>query len=170
MLITENNTAKEILLGTTELFMKYGIKSVSMDDIARHFSMSKKTLYQHFDDKDKLVCECIQISLEKDMCAMQKINAESDDLISEMVAIGEYMKKELYSINPSLMFDLKKYHPKAYKIFNDFKHEFMASCISLSIVKGKEQGYFRKDIDIKAFARIRMKCSNIAFCIFPESY
>ena len=51
----ETELRKKILEGTKELFMRYGIRSVSMDDIARHLSVSKKTLYQHFADKDELV-------------------------------------------------------------------------------------------------------------------
>ena len=57
----------KILAGSEALFMKYGIRSVSMDDIARHLAVSKKTLYQHFADKDELVTVMSQEHMKREI-------------------------------------------------------------------------------------------------------
>jgi AcrR family transcriptional regulator len=63
-MIEETDIKDKILNGAEELFMRYGVRSISMDDIARHLSVSKKTLYQHFADKDDLVLEVTRHMLQ----------------------------------------------------------------------------------------------------------
>ena len=81
-------TKEKILKGAADLFVKYGIRSISMDDIARHLSVSKKTLYQHFVDKDELVTTVLQSHLEQQKKVYDDITNESENSIDELHRIG----------------------------------------------------------------------------------
>lgn len=153
----------QIIHGATELFKKYGIKSISMDDIARHLSISKKTIYQHFEDKDKLVFEVLVKDLNNDKNELKQISETAKDVIEELMLCGDYMRTHVVNLNPALLFDLKKYHPEAWKYFQDFKKVFMVEMILKSLNRGINEGYFRKDVHCPILARLRAEQIEIGF-------
>ena len=68
---------KEIVDNALKLFMRYGVRSVTMDDIAKELSISKKTIYQHFADKDEIVSKAAEIHLNCEMQIMQDVRDRS---------------------------------------------------------------------------------------------
>ena len=85
-----------IILGqVTILFMQYGIKSLTMDDIARHLGMSKKTLYQSFSDKAELVIKGIQSYMDEENKALCSIQEKSENAIEEMFLISQHVSQHL---------------------------------------------------------------------------
>lgn len=154
----ENTENKEkILKGAEELFLKFGIRSVSMDDIARHLGISKKTIYQHFKDKDDIVNQVAQghFALERSM--YDEVLNQSSNAIEEAMGCMHCMKEQLEDLNPSLMFDMQKYHPEAWKIWMDFKVNFVRNSIISNIVRGIEEGYFRPEINAEILATYRLE-------------
>src|SRR5882762_6822999 len=117
----EIETKEKILKGAEDLFVKYGIRSISMDDIARHLSVSKKTLYQHFVDKDELVTMAIQSRLEEQKKIYDEITNESENSIDELHRIGYCIRKHNQESSPSLFFDIQKFHPKAWNVWVEYK-------------------------------------------------
>ena len=160
-----------ILKGSLELFMKYGIKSITMDDISRSLGVSKKTIYLYYEDKDVLVCECVKSFTNFQKSILIKINEEAKDPVNELISLSEYMKSNVCNINPSLLYDIKKYHPKAWGLFLDYRREFLEKSIRDTLNRGKADGFFRSNLDSKIIARLRMETVEMAFNteIFPLS-
>lgn len=156
-------TKDQIIRGAGELFMRYGLKSITMDEIARHLSMSKKTLYQHFRDKDALLVAFLETFIEAQKQEMRQIFELSLDSIDEMMRMTDYMKNKVCNINPALMFDLKKYHNNAWNIFQLFKNSFVIKHIEEALRKGIAEGYFRADLDVKILSRLRMEEVEMGF-------
>ncbi len=153
----------KIVEGASVLFHKYGVRSVSMDDIARHLTMSKKTLYQYFKDKDELVTTGIYIHMEKEKADFLKIEDQASDAIEEMVKVTICMRKNLRDINQSLLFDLQKYHPKAWAVWLNFKNDYIKNSVVRNLKRGIEQGLFRKDINPEIMAIFRVEQVQMAF-------
>ncbi|MDX2196192.1 MAG: TetR/AcrR family transcriptional regulator [Cytophagales bacterium] len=162
-------TRDEILLAISPLFLRYGIKSITMDDIAKHLSISKKTIYLHFKDKDELVEEFVKVVDNDHEHDMLKIKKEAVDVMDELTKISEFMRNKVCNINQSVLFDLKKYHPKAYMIFHHHKKNFMINFVLDTIKKGINEGYFRKNVNPEIFAILRLEQVEMSFNpdIFP---
>jgi AcrR family transcriptional regulator len=150
-------TKERILKGAEELFFKFGIKSVTMDDIAKHLAISKKTIYQFFEDKNEMVETLMSQSLKKDECEFKQIQNDSENVIVEVFNIMKHMGQMFSKINPNIFYDLQKYHPNAWKQFQNFKHECMAQLVEESIRRGMAEGLVREDINPKIVARLRIE-------------
>ena len=162
-------TKDRVLQGAEELFFKYGIKSVTMDDIAKHLSISKKTIYQFYSDKNEIVDTLMKLKLEEDKEAIQKIHTESENVITEVFGLMKHMSQMFAKLNPNVFYDLHKYHPEAWKLFNAFKEDCMETMVENAIKKGAKDGLVRTDINSKIIARLRMEEIQLGFNanIFP---
>lgn len=151
--------------------MQYGIKSLTMDDIARHLGMSKKTLYQSFSDKADLVSQGIQAHMNEEVCAIANIQEKSENAIEEMFLIAQHVSQHLQSMHPSILFDLEKYYPGAFGKFNEYKTEIVMSCIAKNIEEGIAQGYYRDNINIPIVAGLYVGRMDIIFDqqLFPST-
>jgi len=156
--------------GTEELFMKYGIRSVSMDDIARHLTVSKKTLYQHFADKEELVWYVFENALENDKQIFASVKDRAHDAIEEIALLSITMKQHMEKINPGLLYDLQKFHPKAWTVWMDFKNKFISQSVVRNLKQGIAEGYYRDDINPEIMAVIRIESIQIPFNpeLFPK--
>src|SRR6195952_6152171 len=112
---------ERIINGAEELFLKAGIKSVTMDDIARHLGMSKKTIYQFFKDKNELVTGLVKKKLMQDENQICMMVDQSNNVIEEMINMMKASEEIFSRINPVVIHDMQKYHPEAWKQFQDFK-------------------------------------------------
>lgn len=155
---------KNILLKVRELYMKYGIKSITMDDIATELAISKKTLYQFVTDKDDLVGKFIdnEIALRQDQlfkCFQIGFNA-----IEELFEISFFMNQLLKDQNPATEHDLKKYYPHHFQRMVETRRERMYNYILLNLKKGKGEGLYRKELDEEIIAKLYLSRSeNIHF-------
>ncbi len=164
--------SKDIILkGALDLFLRYGIKSITMDDISRALSVSKKTIYLYFEDKDILVCESVKAFTNFQRTVLTKISEEAKDAVDELIRISEYMRTNVCNINPSLLYDIKKYHPKAWNIFLDYRREFLEKTIRDTLTLGITDGFFRPNMDTRIAARLRMETGEMGFNtdLFPLS-
>jgi len=162
---------ERIILGGEELFLKAGIKSVTMDDIAKHLGMSKKTIYQFFKDKNELVIALVQKKLKEDEDQMGDIVSKSTNVIEGMINMMKCSEDIFARINPIVIHDMQKYHPDAWKQFQNFKSGVIVQTLEELLKKGIEQGYIRHDIDVKVIARMRMIQVEMGFntTFFPHS-
>lgn len=163
--------ALKILQQVTVLFMQYGIKSLTMDDLARHLGMSKKTLYQSFSDKADLVSQCIQAHMDEEADAICEIQGRSKNAIEEMFHIAQHVSKHLQSMHPSILFDLEKYYPAAFSKFDEYKSKVVMSCIAKNIEQGVEQGLYRENINIPIVSGLYVGRMDIIFDqqLFPAA-
>ena len=160
---------KRIIAGSLELFLQAGIKSVTMDEIARHLGMSKKTIYQFFGDKNELVVALVKDRLEEDERQINEIINSSANVIEEMINMMKCSEDIFSRINPIVFHDLQKYHPDAWQEFLRFKHDVLVTKLEQLMAKGIEQGVMRGDIDVKVLARMRVNQVEMGFntAIFP---
>lgn len=162
--------AENILFKAGELFHKYGIRSISMDEIARELGISKKTIYQYFKDKDDIVYQVIQRKIETEKIEFDAVYDASEDAIDELIRLSHCLRNNLNKINPSLLFDIQKYHPRSWDLWIDFKNNFIKNNVLKSIERGKEEGFFRPQIDAEILATFRIEQVQISFDdrIFPR--
>jgi len=167
----ETDIKKKILKGAESLFMKYGVRSISMDDIARHLSVSKKTLYQHFADKEDIVTITCQSHIEEMSGEFELIRKNSKNAIDELARISMCLKQNSEEMNPSLLFDLQKYHPRAWSVWANHKNNFIRESVVRNLSQGIEEGYFRAEMDKEVIATMRLELVQLVFDqqIFPPS-
>ncbi len=149
-----NDELKNILLKVRELYSKYGIKSITMDDVARELGISKKTIYMYVTDKDDLVGKFVgnEISLRQEeiyKCFRTGFNA-----IEELFEISIFMNKIIREQNPATDHDLKKYYPHHYQKMVKIRREVTFDFILQNLKKGKEEGLYREDTDSEIIAKL----------------
>jgi AcrR family transcriptional regulator len=160
----------KILKGAEELFMRFGVRSISMDEIARHLGVSKKTLYQQFTDKDDLVLGVVNNHLQCDHEVFVQMRNSASNAVEEMAKISRHMRHQLENINPALLFDLQKFHSKAWAVWLKFKNDVIRESIIRNLRQGVAEGYFREDINPEILASMRIELIQLAFdpTIFPR--
>ncbi len=139
-----------------ELFLKYGIRSVSMDDIARHLGISKKTLYQYITNKRELVEYAMTKSIREEKEVIEGIFAKEHNAVEEMVAIAHFVYHQLSLIDKRMIYDLTKYYPDVMCKLDDFHNQFIFDGIKENLQKGISEGLYRDDMDIDIIARLYM--------------
>ena len=161
----------KIVLGAAEMFMRFGVRSVTMDDVARELGMSKKTLYQSFTNKDELVMETCRMHIDNEKESFGEIHERAENAIDELHQITNCVRMSMQNINPSLLFDLAKYHPEAWQLFLDFKFDFIQNQVRENIERGIAEGYYRTEVNADVMAKMRMEQVQTVFDpkIFPSS-
>ena len=169
---TEIMEAKErILLKAKVLFYRYGIRSVSMDDIAVQLGMSKKTLYQYYTDKDELVNAVFDISLHSNQAQCLQSREKCDNAIHEIFLSFDMLSDMLLNMNPSVLFDMQKYHPSAFKKYLTFKNDFLYKVIRSNLEQGIAEEVYRPDVDVDVLTRYRLYSVMLSFNpeVFPDN-
>ena len=149
-----NDELKKILLKVRELYMKYGIKSITMDDIAMELGISKKTLYQYVTDKDDLVGKFTDNEIflrQEDIRKCFKIDFNA---IEEFFEISIFMNKIMRDQNPATEHDLKKYYPHHYQKIVKIRREGVFNYILLNLKKGKMEGLYREEMNEEIIAKL----------------
>jgi TetR/AcrR family transcriptional regulator, cholesterol catabolism regulator len=154
---------QRIIDKSQELFFRYGIKAVTMDDIARELGISKKTIYQHFEDKDAIVLAGVTAHFDEERCQSEELQAKAPDPIAEVVMASEQMRQMLTGMNPTMIFDLKRYYPQAWASFTEFKNDFILDNIRTNLKKGIQLGLYRKDINVEVLALLRNEQVELGF-------
>lgn len=162
---------ERIMKGAMELFFQYGIKSVTMDDIAKHLGMSKKTIYQFFTDKDEIVLTLSKRTQDENCRHFEAIAANAKDAIDEILQTMKHMVAMFTRMNANIFYDLQKYHPKSWDQFREFKEKVMMDLVVTNIEKGKKQGLYRIDVDPSVVAKLRIEEVEMGMnpLIFPPA-
>jgi AcrR family transcriptional regulator len=162
---------ERILLKSNELFNRYGIRSVSMDDIATQLGMSKKTLYQYYVDKDELVNAVFDIILNTNKSQCLECSKKGENAIHEVFLSFDMMQEILTTMNPSVLFDMQKYHPSAYKKFQDFRNGFLYKLIRSNLERGIKEELYRSEIDTDILSKYRLFSVLLSFDseVFPSN-
>lgn len=154
---------QRIVAKAHELFMRYGIRSISMDEIATHLGISKKTIYQFFTDKDALVSAVVDIEIETNVHHCANFQAQAQNPVHEIFLAVDHMEDMLQMMNPIIVFDMQKYHPASYRKFEDHLNGFLRNVIRDNLVQGVEQELFRAEIDIDILTRFRLASIYMMF-------
>lgn len=143
--------------------MHYGIRSVTMDEIAVQLGVSKKTIYQFYADKNELVDAVLMSMLDdnRENCCQYKVAA--GNAIEEVLFATDMVKEMFENMNPSLLYDLEKHHEESYKKFSQFKYEFLREVIVDNLKRGIEEGLYRPGVDIEIVTLIRLETMMLPF-------
>lgn len=162
---------ERILLKAHELFNRYGIRSVTMDEIATQIGMSKKTIYQVFSNKDELVNAIIEDHITKNQSRCECDSVVAKNAIHQ-VFLSMDMVQEMYKeINPITFMDLQKFHPGTFQKLNDFKDMYLYKIIKSNLEWGIKEGLYRDDLNLDIMIKLRLNTMFLPFNqdIFPMS-
>ena len=161
--IKENTEVKDkILDAATNLFWRYGTRSVTMDEIAKEIAVSKKTIYQYFKDKNEIVCLVVERKHDKQMKEMKALEESAENAIEAILKVSDFMGETFAKANPSLMLDTKKYHPEAWALHKDRRDKILDT-IKENIRWGIKDGLYREDLPLDYLAVLRIEQVELAF-------
>lgn len=160
-----------IKIKADELYRHYGVKSVTMDEIASRLGVSKKTIYNCYSDKNELVDAVVVdiLSLNKQLCKESRANAKN--AVQEVYFAMESLQVMFENMNPGILFDIERGHPLSYRKFIDFKYHFLFGVMKDNIERGKKEGVYRAEIDSEIISRLRLESMILPFDerIFPRN-
>jgi AcrR family transcriptional regulator len=162
---------ERILLKATDLFVRYGIRSITMDEIALQLGISKKTIYQFFADKNELVDAVIERYLTENRNCCEADRSEAENAVHEIFLAIMFMQEMFEHMNPSMLYDLEKYHPKSYEKFTRYKYGFLHRMIRENLKRGIEEQLYRPDLDIDLMTTLRLETLMLPFDqrVFPKN-
>lgn len=167
-------TKNNILQKVTALFFRYGIKSVTMDDIARELGMSKKTLYQFFENKNDMLMQIFQLEEERDIEMTRCVLADAHNAVEELMGFAKHGVEEFAKIMSSstIVYDLQKYYRDIWESFEIGMHQRIYDGTKANIERGKKEGLYRMDIDAEIIAKfyVRQLMSFIDEDSFPTKH
>ena len=143
-----------LLNKSRELFMKHGVKSLTMDEIARQMGMSKKTIYQFVDNKSDLIKLTMQDFLEEERKLMDSILKNSINSIDEMIKMIEYWLQVVREFDAKTLNEVQKYYPETWKMYNEYRFNFMLGLIKTNLENGVKEEYYRDDLNSDVISKI----------------
>lgn len=148
--------AHYILERVLALFVRYGIRSITMNDIARELGISKKTLYSDFKDKQDLINQVIDFDMSQSREFLEKLDQSDIDALQEIFQVNSRIHAYRSRYSPSFYYDLKRYFPDAYSKWIQDKRQNMYGLITKNLRKGKKEGFYRMEIREHIIARLYM--------------
>jgi AcrR family transcriptional regulator len=150
-----------------ELFMRLGIKSLTMDDVARELGISKKTLYQFVESKDDLVNKVIEMHLTEECSRSEEVASVAKDALDEMLIVVKENIGDMQRMKANIIFELQKYHRDAWELLQEYQRGFLYKVVRDNLERGIREGYYRNDFDVDITAKLHLAQS---FAIFDESW
>ena len=152
-----DSTLTDVLERVRELFFKYGVRSVSMDDICRDVGISKKKLYQLFSSKNELVEKLLELERENFEIIFDTYDFEGVNAIDILLTVSREVGERFRDVSPSMTFDLVKYYPDIYHKHIDERVDFIFKKIQINLEKGINQGVYRDDLSVELVARLYIR-------------
>jgi AcrR family transcriptional regulator len=153
---TKDTRLVDLLKGCEQAFRRFGVRAVSMDDLATQLGVSKKTLYRYFKDKADLVLQVFDQACNRQTTRTQALSEGGNNAIDAVIEVMEYFQTELREMHPSMLFDLQKYYPEAMQRLHQHKMEAMQGYLIRNIQRGQSEGLFRGDFDARLISRLHM--------------
>jgi TetR/AcrR family transcriptional regulator, cholesterol catabolism regulator len=148
------NKEEEIYSKVICLYRKYGVKSVTMDDVSRELGISKKTLYEYVRDKKDLVKKVMDYEFEYNKTVFNQLQTEAGNAIDHLMKVSQFMMEQIKDFSSSLDYDLKKYYPDIFENISENKNEFMHMAIIQNLKQGKEEGIYREAMNENIIAKL----------------
>jgi TetR/AcrR family transcriptional regulator, cholesterol catabolism regulator len=161
--MTDIDTKQRIQKAAHDLVMQYSIRSVSMDDIAASLGMSKKTIYLYFKDKDELVEAVVDNVIDTNQCICNDDRENAENAVHEIFLVMDMMVEMFKTMNPSILFDMQKYHPAAFRKFQQHRNEYLYNVCWQNLDRGIKEELYRPEINMDIMARYRVETMLTAF-------
>ncbi len=154
------NTLKNNITQTaSKLFHRSGVRNISIDEVCSELRISKKTFYQHFQQKEDLIGAVIEENKQQHFEKFEK-NLKNKNAIDSLIFIIKELKKNSDCEPHQLWFDIQKYYPKVFEKYEYLKLEAIRIGFEQNLIQGIDEGYYRKDLDIELasfFHSVQMK-------------
>lgn len=152
---------ERIVESSIRLFLQRGCKSVTMDDIVEENGISKRTLYEIFEDKNSLLMECLETVYSRTKTITDHIFATSNNVFELIFRTYECQSDSGYHLRLSFLTELKKYYPEVYEQlmakFSKYHYENTIKFIS----RGQAEGLIMEQLDISIVSQTLITMSNI---------
>jgi len=148
----------EILERVRDLFFKYGVRSMSMDDICQEVGISRKKIHNYFASKNDLVEKLLDLEREHFEIIFDTDRFDGGvNAIDILLMVSKEVSNKFTDISPSMTFDLKKYYPDIYHKHIEERIEFVFEKIKINLEKGINQGVYRDDLSVELVARLYIR-------------
>ncbi len=153
-----------------DLFFRVGIKSLTMDDVARELAISKKTLYQFVDSKEDLVTKMIERHIQEDVHKAECLHAESANAVDQLLRVAEYNSVDLGRVKANIVFELQRFYPEAWEKMQAYNWGHLLKIVHENLHWGIRDGLYRTDFNPDIIARIHIASVFTLFDdrIFPK--
>lgn len=166
----KDTVREKIISESIQLFMNYGVRSVTMDEIAKHLGMSKKTIYQHFKDKEEIIIQATSLHFDKEHQLMDEIEKGAENAVEHLYKLTILLRDRIKKTNTKVLWDLQKYYQTAWNKYKQYKHEVIYNSVVKNILRGMDEGLFRDDLNPDILAHLRVGEIEMSFNedFFPE--
>jgi AcrR family transcriptional regulator len=148
----------EILDKVRDLFFKFGVRSISMDDICKHTGISRNKVYSLFTSKNALVEKLLELERENFEIIFNTDRFDGEvNAIDILLMVSKEVSNKFTDISPSMTFDLKKYYPEIYHKHIEQRIEFISDKIKINLQKGIKQGVYRNDLSVELISRLYIR-------------
>jgi len=156
-------TREKIKETAFERVTRFGIRNVTMDDIARGAGVSKKTIYQEFGDKEQLLFEIFAEELDRDACLMDDLFHNSESIIDHLLKMSKLIRSRFTHLHPMVLNEIERFYPRCWQQFETFKQDHAYSGLVRLLEAGKREGLFRKEINSEILATLRLEQISLTF-------
>lgn len=172
-LTPEQERELELVAEAAKIFWTYGIKSVTMGDLATRMGISKKTLYQYVKDKNDLVDKAVRLVGDEFRQQAAELLKADGNAIDELFALTTFVTAQLKDLHPSILYDLEKYHPETYHQVRRARRAEVAGIMTRNMERGIKEGLYRADLNIPMIATVylaRLDMASDTEFFPPEHY
>ncbi|MCY7327435.1 MAG: TetR/AcrR family transcriptional regulator [Saprospiraceae bacterium] len=151
---------------TEDLFMRYGIKGLTMDDVARELGISKKTLYQFVENKDDLVIKVVErhVLAEKERDCMNQ--GEAENALQEIFMVIQQSSADFQRMKSNLIFELQRFHRAAWEKIQEYQQKHLYQIVLDNLHRGIREGLYRPTFQPDIMARLH---NASIFLLFDET-
>ncbi len=162
---------ERILSKASDLFTRYGIRSITMDEIAAQLGISKKTIYQFFTDKDEMVSAVIEREIAGSEIECMQFRDQSENAVHQVFLAMEHLDEMLTCTNPLMLYDLEKHHPGSFKKLKEYKYHFLYRILTDNLQTGIREELYRPEIQMDIVAKCRIESAFLVFNqdVFPHN-
>lgn len=153
---------EKILTCAENLFRKYGTRSISMDDIAHHLNMSKKTIYESFEEKNEIVYQIITVFRKRLEGLVEATVDKPANPVERLVRLFICVTSMIREACPTLIYDLQKYHENAWQILQDFRDDFLASKVKDIVKEGIRKHYLNPTLDVNFYVTVFLQLVQLS--------
>jgi AcrR family transcriptional regulator len=146
-----------IIQKARDLFFSYGLKSVSMDDLAKQAGISKKTIYQFVSDKNELIEKVVEEWMLVHKQALKKAVKESDNAVEELFMQDNLPFSAIASVNIHFFHQLEKFFPAVWKTLEAHKQKIVRQSIVKNLQRGIQENHYRNDLDVQFLSDVRLQ-------------
>jgi AcrR family transcriptional regulator len=152
-----------VLERVNRLFMSQGVRSLTMDDVSQELGMSKKTLYKYFRNKRDLVEQVMRYHVTCEEAILNRISAEAENAIDELLLVMRHVSERFASINPSVVYDTRRFYPRSWAVFEGYKNRVIYQRMRQNLLDGIAQGLYRAELSVEVLARVHVARVDLFF-------